>query len=54
MRPTFRAEAVAANESSERLDELLPVTSLRIWLLALAAVVIIGAAIAYTAITPAT
>ncbi len=52
VRPTFRAEAVAANESSERLDELLPVTSLRIWLLAVAAVVIIGAAIAYTAITP--
>ena len=48
----FRSEAVAANESSERLDELLPVTSLRLWLLAVAAIVIIAAAIAYTAITP--
>ena len=48
----FRSEAVAANESSERLDELLPVTSLRLWLLAVAALVIIAAAVAYTAITP--
>lgn len=48
----FRSEAVAANESSERLDELLPVTSLRLWLLAVAAFVIIAAAVAYTAITP--
>ena len=48
----YRAEALAANESSERLDELLPVTSLRLWLLAVAAVVIIAAAIAYTVITP--
>lgn len=48
----YRAEALAANESSERLDELLPVTSLRLWLLAVAAVIIVAAGIAYTAITP--
>lgn len=52
MSSPYRSEAVAANESSDRLDELLPVTSLRLWLLAVAAVVLIAAAIAYTAITP--
>lgn len=48
----YRSAALEANESSARLDELLPVTSLRIWLLAVAAAVLIAAAVAYTAITP--
>ncbi|MEI8081676.1 MAG: hypothetical protein WCI74_07515 [Actinomycetes bacterium] len=48
----YRSTALEANESSERLDELLPVTSMRIWLLAVAAAILIAAAVAYTAITP--
>lgn len=49
---SYRTAALEANESSNRLDQLLPVTSLRIWLLVVSAVILIGAAIAYTAITP--
>ena len=50
--PLYRAEAVGALESSDRLDELLPVTSLRIWLLALAALVLVAGALAYAVVTP--
>lgn len=50
--PLYRAEAVEALESSDRLDELLPVTSLRIWLLALAALVLVAGALAYAVVTP--
>ncbi|MFI0433554.1 MAG: hypothetical protein ACH36H_10480 [Candidatus Nanopelagicales bacterium] len=49
--PAFRPDAVESAESSERLDELLPVTSLRLWLIALAAAILVGAAVAYTAVT---
>jgi hypothetical protein len=49
--PAFRPDAVESTESSERLDELLPVTSLRLWLIALAAAILVGAAVAYTAVT---
>lgn len=48
----YRAQSVKALESSNRLDELLPVTSLRIWLLVVAAAVLIAAAFAYAAVTP--
>lgn len=50
--PLYRAEAVEALESSDRLDQLLPVTSLRIWLLALAALVLVAGALAYAVVTP--
>ncbi len=49
---TFRPDEVQSADSSKRLDELLPVTSLRLWLLALAAAILVGAAVAYTAVTP--
>lgn len=51
-RPAFRSQALAAQESSDRLDELLPVTSPRLWLLAVGAAIILVALVAYTAITP--
>jgi len=39
-------------DSGARLDELLPVTSLRLWLLGIAAALVIAALIAYAAVTP--
>ena len=48
----YRATAVRSVESSERLDELLPVTSSRVWLLAVAAVVLVVGLVTYAAITP--
>lgn len=48
----YRPHTVKALDSSERLDELLPVTSLRLWLLALAAAVLMIATVTYAAVTP--
>lgn len=39
-------------ESTERLDDLLPVTSPRVWLLAVAAATLVLGLLAYSAITP--
>ncbi|MBK6762064.1 MAG: hypothetical protein IPG68_01720 [Micrococcales bacterium] len=50
--PIYRSTAVRSVESSERLDELLPVTSSRVWLLAVAAVVLVVGLVTYAAITP--
>ncbi|TXH43661.1 MAG: hypothetical protein E6Q90_06125 [Actinobacteria bacterium] len=50
--PGFSPDGLQSADSSKRLDELLPVTSLRLWLLALAAAILVGAAVAYTAVTP--
>lgn len=50
--PQYRAEAVAAMESVNNLDELLPVTKLRTWLAAIAAALLIAGGIAYAAVTP--
>lgn len=50
--PIYRTSAVQSLESSERLDELLPVTSLRVWLLAGAAAVLVLGLLGYAAITP--
>lgn len=48
----YREEAVRASERGSRLEELLPVTSLRLWLLAVAAAVLLGATVLYAAVTP--
>ncbi len=48
----YRPAAVESAQSSDRLDELLPVTSLRVWMLALAAVSLVLGLLAYAAITP--
>lgn len=50
--PQYRAEALQALESGERLNALLPVTKLRLWLLALAAALVVAGALAYAAVTP--
>ncbi len=50
--PGYREEAVDAADRGGRLEELLPVTSLRVWLLAVAALILIGATVLYAAITP--
>lgn len=50
--PIYRASAVRSMESSDRLDDLLPVTSPRVWLLAVAAAVLVLGLLAYAAITP--
>lgn len=48
----FRSEALAAQESSDRMEQLLPVTSLRLWLLALGFGIVLAALVAYAAVTP--
>lgn len=48
----YRPAAVRSMESTERLDDLLPVTSLRVWLLAVASVVLVLGLLAYAAVTP--
>lgn len=50
--PVYRPTAVHSLESSERLDELLPVTSLRVWLIAGAAALLVLGLLAYAAVTP--
>lgn len=50
--PRYRAQALQALESGERLNTLLPVTKLRLWLLALAAALVVAAVLAYAAVTP--
>ncbi len=50
--PGFRSEAVAAQESSERVEQLLPVTSLRLWLLALGFAIVLAALFGYAVVTP--
>lgn len=48
----YRQQAMESIESRERLDELLPVTSLRAWLLAAAAAVLVLGLLVYAAVTP--
>lgn len=50
--PLFRRKALQSIDSSERLEELLPVTSLRVWLLAAAAALLVLGLLAYAAVTP--
>ena len=50
--PLYRQQAMESIESRERLDELLPVTSLRAWLLAAAAGVLVLGLLVYAAVTP--
>lgn len=50
--PLYRAQAVQALDSTDRLDQLLPVTSLRLWLIAVAAAVLVLGGVAYAAVTP--
>lgn len=51
-RPLYRQQAMASIESSERLNELLPVTSLRVWMLAVAAALLAAGLLVYSAVTP--
>lgn len=48
----YRPAAVQSAQSSDRLDELLPVTSLRVWMLAIAAATLVLGLLAYAAVTP--
>lgn len=50
--PLYRQQAVESIESTERLDELLPVTSLRVWLLAVAGSLLVLGLLVYAAVTP--
>jgi len=50
--PLYRAKAVQALDSTDRLDQLLPVTSLRLWLIAVAAAILVLGGVAYAAVTP--
>lgn len=45
-------EPTATSDRGRRLEELLPVTSRRLWVAALAAAILIGATLAYTLVTP--
>lgn len=47
--PLYRAKAMAAVESHEDIERLLPVTTWRGWLLALAGVALVAAAVLYAA-----
>lgn len=50
--PTYRREATDSLQTSEQLHELLPVTSLRVWLLVVAAALLVAGTLAYAAVTP--
>lgn len=51
---TAKSDPASADtpDAGARLDELLPVTSMRLWLLGVAAALVIGALVAYAAVTP--
>lgn len=48
----YRPAAVRSADHTDRLDELLPVTSVRVWMLAVAAVSLVLGLLAYAAVTP--
>lgn len=50
--PVYRSTAVNSIATTERLDDLLPVTSPRMWLLAVAAAALVLGLLAYAVVTP--
>ncbi len=50
--PVYRKTAASSIENTDRLDDLLPVTSPRLWLLAVAAGALVLGLLAYAIVTP--